>query len=105
MRKKPGLAYYSVHRKHFCVSVGDMKYKDLTTGEEFEELDSNAIRHVVPEDLLDSTILVEMSDKDHYIRVSYKEIDSTKDVGDLVSIDLDKDGHVVGIKCNYPWPA
>jgi hypothetical protein len=106
MKKKFGLTYYAINRKHFCVALDGPKYKDLTTGEEFEPED-NEVRPVLPEDLLDSTIVVELSEpnKDHYIRVSYCEVQNTKQVNDLISVDVDKDNRLVGIKLHYPWPA
>lgn len=105
MKKKQGLAYYSLRHRHFCTMVGENNYRDLTTGEEFEELDDNAIRPVVPEDLLDSTILVESSEgnKSYYIRVSYCDVQSTNKISDLISVDVDKNGKLIGVKLNYPW--
>ncbi len=106
MKRKFGLAYYSIKRKHFCVALDGSKYKDLTTGEEFEAQDSE-IRPVMPEDLLDSTIIVELSEsnKDHYVRVSYCDVHTTKQINDLIAVDIDKDGRLVGMKLGYPWPT
>jgi hypothetical protein len=105
MKKKFGLAYYSIGKKHLCVSLGSNNYKDLTTGEEFIEQDDNAIRSVMPEDLLDSTILVELGDKEHYIRISYCEVATSKKISDLITIDVDPSGRLVGIKLGYPFPT
>lgn len=104
MKKKTGVAYFSLRNRHFCTMIGEKKYKDLTTGEEFDEEDDDAIRSVMPEDLLDSTILVESTDnKSYYLRVSYCDIQSTTKVNDSVSVDIDKNGKLVGVKLNYPW--
>jgi len=105
MKKKQGIAYFSLRHRHFCTMIGENKYRDLTTGEEFEELDDNAIRPVVPEDLLDSTILVESSEgnKSHYIRVSYCDVASTIKVNELITVDIDKNNKLVGIRLNYQW--
>lgn len=105
--KKSGLAYYSLRRRHFCTPVADKRYRDLTTGDEFDEHDDNAIRQVMPEDLLDATILVESTEgsKSHYIRVSYCDVQESKIVNDQIIIDIDKNGKLVGVKLSYPWPS
>lgn len=104
MKKKNGLVYYSINRHHFCAAIDENRYKDLTTNEEFYETDENAIRAVMPEDLFDSTIVVEFPNTTtHYVRLSYCEIMDTKKISELISVDVDKTGKLVGIKLNYPW--
>lgn len=105
MRIKSGLVYYSITKKHFCVAIDEHSFRDLTTGDEFYENDENTIRSVMPEDLLDTPILIEMNldNKNHYIRLSYDDIKSTKQINELISIDINKDGKLIGIKLDYPW--
>ena len=104
MKKKLGLVYYSLRRGHFCTMISEDKYRDLTTGEEFDET-NDAVRQVLPEDLLDATILVESTEtnKFHYIRLSYLDISTTHKVNDSISVDIDSHGKLIGIKLDYPW--
>ena len=104
MKKKTGLVYYSLRRNHFCTMISENTYRDLTTGEEFNEAD-DAVRQVMPEDLLDATILVETTEvnKSHYIRLSYLDVATTYKVSDLISVDIDPNGKLIGIKLDYPW--
>ena len=104
-KKKVGVAYYSTRRQSFCTLIDENKYKDLTTGYEFEENDNSTIRQIMPEDLLDSTILVESTkdSKSSYIRVSYCDVDSTQKINDLISIDMDKNSKLIGIRLNYEF--
>lgn len=103
-KRKIGAAYYSVRRSSFCTPISDTRYKDLTTGEEFED-DPESVRQIFPEDLLDSTILVESSQdgKQSYVRVSYCDVAETKKINDLISIDIDKNGKMIGVKLNYKF--
>jgi len=106
MKKKTGLVYFSLSKKHFCVPLDIDRYKDLTTGDEFSEKNDDAIRPVMPEDLLDSTIVVEINgDKSHYIRVSYLEVNKTHKVNDNISVEVDNIGRLIGIKLDYPFPT
>lgn len=103
MKKKSGLVYFSTTRGHLCTPLGEGRYRDLTNGHEFTDADG-AVRSVMPEDLLGS-ILIESdpSHQWHYIRLSYLLVEATHKVSNQVSVDLDKEGKVVGIRLNYPW--
>lgn len=104
MKKKIGLVYYSIPRRHFCVAIDDTRFRDLTTHDEFYEMDDSNIRNVMPEDLFDSTIVVESPNSNsHYVRLSYSEVADLKKVNDLISVEVDKNGRLVGVKLNYPW--
>lgn len=104
MKKSHGLVYYSPTRKHFCVFISKGRYKDLTTGKEFRAA-SDTIRPVLPEDLYDSNILVEMDTRKKwfYIRVSFVPVASTHKINDFVEIDLDDAGKLIGVRMNYQW--
>ncbi len=106
MKTTPGLLYFSTTRKHLCTPVDNGKFKDLVVGDEFEENDS-AIRPALPDDLLNTPILIE-SPKDnawHYIRVSYGEVVKQKSINELIEIDMDKDGKLIGVRLRYPFKA
>lgn len=104
MKKQPGLVYYSSVRKHFCVFLKKGLYKDLTTGKEFHAA-ADTVRPVLPEDLYDSNILVEMDTRKKwfYIRVSFVPVKETKTINEFVEIDLDNAGKLIGVRMNYPW--
>lgn len=103
MKKVHGLVYYSIPLKHFCVFVSRGKYKDLTTGKEFRAA-TDTIRPVLPEDLYDSNILIEMDTqkKWFYIRVSFVPVSSTHKVNEFVEVDLDDAGKLIGVRMAYP---
>ena len=104
MKKSHGFVYFSPTRKHFCVFISSGRYKDLTTGKEFRAA-SDTIRPVLPEDLYDSNILVEMDTRKKwfYIRVSFVPVKETHKVNDFVEVDLDDAGKLIGVRMNYPW--
>lgn len=106
MKTTPGLLYFSTTRKHLCTPVSEGKYKDLVVGDEFVDND-DAIRPALPDDLLNTPILIE-STKDnswHYIRVSYTEVAQKRALNDLVEVEIDKDGRLVGVRLRYPFRA
>lgn len=104
MKKKPGTIYYAINQEHLCECIDEHTFRDLTTNEEFKD-DGDGIRTLRPEDLLDTTIVIEMTKNnfDHYIRVSYREIVKSHKINDFVSADLDSDGKLVGVRLNYPY--
>jgi hypothetical protein len=107
MKTTPGLLYYAITRQHLCTPTIDSgKYKDLVTGEEFFEAD-DAMRPALPDDLLNTPILVESTKENvwHYVRVSFTEVVNKKKINDLVEIEIDKEGKLVGVRLNYPWKA
>lgn len=104
MKKQHGLVYYSTTRKHFCVFISRGLYKDLTTGKEFRAA-TDTVRPVLPEDLYDSNILIEMDTKKKwfYIRVSFVPVKSTHTVNEFVEVDLDDAGKLIGVRMAYPF--
>lgn len=106
MKTTPGLLYFSTTRKHLCTPVDDKKFKDLVSGDEFVE-DNDTMRPALPDDLLNTPVLIE-STKDnswHYIRVGYTEVSIKKKINDLVEVEVDKEGKLVGVRLNYPFRA
>lgn len=106
MKTVLGLLYFATTRRHLCTPVDSGKFKDLVTGDEFFESDET-MRPALPDDLLDTPILIE-STKDntwHYIRVSYAEVVNKKRINDLVEVETDREGRLIGVRLSYPFKA
>ena len=106
MSLEPGLLYFATTRQHLCTPLGAGTYKDLVTGDEFFEVDE-AIRPVLPDDLLNTPILIESTKENswHYIRTSFMEVASKKKINDLIEVEIDKEGRLVGVRLSYPFKA
>jgi hypothetical protein len=104
-KKRKGIAYYSTKKSAFCTPISDTKYRNLTTGEEFDETDGDTIRQIAPEDLLDSAIVLESSPDGEcsYVRISYCDVVETRKINELISVDIDKNGKLIGLKLNYKF--
>lgn len=106
MKTTPGLLYFATTRQHLCTPVDDNRFKDLVTGDEFYETD-DTMRPALPDDLLNTPILIESTKENawHYIRVSFTEVVGKKKINDLVEVDTDREGKLVGVRLNYPFKA
>lgn len=106
MKTTPGLLYFATTRRHLCTPVDEGKYKDLVSGDEFFE-SNETMRPALPEDLLNTPILIESTKENswHYIRVSFTEVVNKKRINELVEVETDTEGKLVGVRLNYPFKA